>query len=230
VCFFSIKIESGQLAGYDAVIIGQSHNGSGLGANPDSFLCGGQGHEFDITASAVCTGHRAMHLLFNDTPEYAPGESATFPPGGDILPIGRLGERVRAEAQFDGWGYVRLLDARTLQEIDAYAVPEGLNPNFAFNFGDLTVHEVAMDPSRNLAYLSYYNAGLRVVKFGKKGLKEVGHFIDVGGNNFWGVEAYRPPDGDDDEGLILASDRDFGLYVFRFTRDDDEDDDDDDDE
>ena len=46
------------------------------------------------------------------------------------------------------------------------------------------------------------------------GLDEVGKFIDEGGNNFWGVEIF-----DDAAGgrLIAASDRDFGLYLFRYT-------------
>jgi hypothetical protein len=35
--------------------------------------------------------------------------------------------------------------------------------------------------------------------------------FDEGGNNFWGVEFHRMGG----KGYVLASDRDFGLYIFR---------------
>ena len=42
----------------------------------------------------------------------------------------------------------------------------------------------------------------------------MGAFIDEGGNNFWGVEQFTTPQGDR---LFAGSDRDFGLYLFRYT-------------
>jgi hypothetical protein len=126
-------------------------------------------------------------------------------PGRRSLPGG-------ANAVFDGWGYVRLLDARTLAQIDAYAIPQALDPTYQFGLQALSVHEVATDPAADVAYLSYYNAGFRVLSFNRRGLREVGHFIDEEGNDFWGVEVAR-----DDGRLVLASDRDRGLYLFRYT-------------
>jgi hypothetical protein len=43
--------------------------------------------------------------------------------------------------------------------------------------------------------------------------EEVGHFIEDGGNNFWGVEVHQHPNG---EKYVLASDRDSGLYIFQY--------------
>ncbi len=43
---------------------------------------------------------------------------------------------------------------------------------------------------------------------------EVGGYLDEAGNNFWGVEAIDNP-ANPGETLILASDRDYGLYIFR---------------
>ncbi len=210
-CFFSIKVESGQLAGYDAVIIGQSHGGSRNGLVPNSFTCGGQGHVFVITASGACTGHKAMHFLFNDTPEYLGAD------GADMPPLGTLGERVMITTSFDGWGGIHLLDANTLEEIDAYAIPEALDPAFATGFGVMSVHEVAMDKAEDIAYLSWYDAGVRVVRFGPNGLTEVGHYIDANGNDFWGIEAHRLPGDPTETTYMLASDRDSGLWIFRYT-------------
>ena len=103
--------------------------------------------------------------MFNDTPEYTGAE------GGDI-PVGTVGESYSASTVFDGWGYVQLHDARdpNLRIIDSYAVPEALDEAFAEGFGILSVHEVKTDPrrSKNLAYISYYNAGARVVEFSKR--------------------------------------------------------------
>jgi hypothetical protein len=70
------------------------------------------------------------------------------------------------QATFDGWGYVRLFrtdiprrpggQPGSISQVDTYAVPESQDPAFAEGFGDLSVHEVAMDPDRRgLAYLSY---------------------------------------------------------------------------
>lgn len=218
VCFFSIKIETGQLAGYKAVIIGNSHGGARGGLVPNAFLCGAQGHEYEKTASGVCIGHRAMHLLFDDDPNYDGDDFV------DLPEVGTVGHDFSAEGGvFDAWGYVHLIDARTLQEIDAYAVPEALDPEFAEGFGNLTVHEVETDPRPhvNLAYISYYAAGFRVVKFGKKSIREVGHFIDENGNDFWGVVPVQKVNrrGRGGAPLLLLSDRDSGLWIFRYTGD-----------
>jgi hypothetical protein len=204
-CFFSEKIEAGQDAGYDHIIIANSHLGAEFGAAPDATICGSQGHEFTPTRSATCIGHRAFHLLFNTEPGYADGVD-------DAPPVGTIGESVVAEAQFDGWGYVRLLNRNTMEEIDTYAVPEALDPAFANGFGDLTVHEVATDPNANLAYFSYYSAGFRVAEFGDDGIREVGHYIAEEGSNFWGVEVHDIGG----EQYVLASDRRTGLHIFRY--------------
>ncbi|MCA1700065.1 MAG: hypothetical protein LC790_14640, partial [Actinobacteria bacterium] len=129
---------------------------------------------------------------------------------------------ILVEAVFDGWGYLRLFRTKiprapdrpgSIAQVDTFAVPESQDARYATGFGDLSVHEVAMDPDRRtrLAYVSYYAAGFRVLKYGKNGLKEVGAFIDEGGNNFWGVEVHKIHGRQ----YVLASDRDYGLYIFR---------------
>jgi hypothetical protein len=209
-CFFSTKVAAGQDLGYDAVIIGQSHGGARNGILPDGFFCGGQGHDFDEQIPAICVGHRAMHLLFNDPPSY------TGPEGADI-PVGTLGEKYTASGVFDGWGYVNLHDATKpdLPIIGAYAIPEALDEDFATGFGALSVHEVKTDPRRgvNLAYFSYYAGGFRVARIVNDKLVEVGRFIDEGGNNFWGVQVWQK----NGKEYVLASDRDYGLYIFEYT-------------
>jgi hypothetical protein len=165
-----------------------------------------------------------MHLLFNDTAAYSGPEFADMPA------IGTLGETISVQpGVFDGWGYMNLHDATkpNLPIIGHYAIPEAFDPTKASGFGALSIHEVKTDPrpDANLGYISYYSGGFRVVRFNKKGIFEVGRFIDEGGNDFWGVF----PIGDETAGhgypngvsggnpYVLASDRDFGLYIFRYT-------------
>ena len=229
-CFFSIKVETGQLKGYDVVLVGQSHAGTRNGLLTDGFICGSAGHAFTPTVSALCIGHRAMHLLFDDTPAYAAPES--FAVGGDMPAIGTLGAGVAASTVFDGWGYTHLHDATRpdLPDIDQYIIPEAADPAYASGFGNLTVHEVQTDPRGNyLAYFSYYSGGLRVASFGSGGIKEIGHYIAEGGNDFWGIEPIcrgQCARNDNDHGrgrdnakrpLLLLSDRDHGLWILRHT-------------
>jgi hypothetical protein len=232
VCFFSDKIRSGEEAGYALVVVGNSHTGSRGGLLPDGFLCGSQGSAILGTASAACIGHRAMHQLFDDAPAYAAPEG--FAAGGDMPAIGTRGASLFLRGGvFDGWGYVSLHDARNpdLPVLDTYAVAESKDPSRAQGSGNLTVHEVKTDPRRgkDLAYLSYYDAGLRVLSFDRSGMTEVGHFVAEGGNDFWGVFPHCVGQcllNDRDKGrgsanakrpLLLMSDRDTGLWVLRYT-------------
>jgi hypothetical protein len=222
-CFFSEKVESGQLAGYDAVIIANHHVGAQAGAAPDAHFCGGQGHIFEITVSAFCIGHETMHLLFNSEPAF----DVPYVPGTEPA-IGTVGEEVMIQPEFDGWGYIHLFDRQTLQELDTFAIPEAHDPAFAFGFGDLTVHEVAVDPQDpSLAYLAYYSGGMIAIQIqcpagtpydpsmtdvSNCELVEVGGYLDPLGNDFWGVETFV---GDDGRTYVLGSDRDSGLWIFR---------------
>ncbi|MDQ4126708.1 MAG: hypothetical protein M3151_01920 [Actinomycetota bacterium] len=132
------------------------------------------------------------------------------------IEVGITGDRVKVGSEFDGWGYVHLYqngDGK-LQELDTYAIPEAHNPHYATGHGDLTVHEVAMSERDNrLAYFSYYSGGFRVARIVNDRLVEVGSFIDQGGSRFWGVQTWQK----DGKEYVLGSDRDYGVYIFRYT-------------
>ncbi len=83
------------------------------------------------------------------------------------------------------------------------------------DFGDLSIHEFATDPDDEprLRVLLLRRPARRRAS-ATRGIQEVGGYIDAGGNNFWGVEQFTAKSG---ERLIAASDRDFGLYIFRYT-------------
>jgi hypothetical protein len=214
-CFPGEKAHEAALAGWDAVLFVARHDVEGS-LDPDEEpvppFCGSGAFTDEIVA--VCTTHEAFHYLFG----LPIPETYTYP---ENLAIGTIGERIEVGSVFDGWGYVWLLDAETLEPLDTFAIPEAHDPDFAFGFGDLSVHEVAVDPQDpSLAYLAYYSGGLRAIQIqctnpadtGTCELVDVGGYLDPQGNDFWGVEAFV---GEDGRTYILASDRDDGLWIFR---------------
>ena len=221
-CFFSEKILAGEQAGYDAVIIANHHIGADAGQFPDAFFCGGQGSPVLGTAAGLCVGHRFMHEAFGKPADY----TVPYPSPAPNEPTpGTLGPRIEAQSQFDGWGYARLIQGSTT-EVGQFAIPQTGDPNFAVGFGDMSVHEVEVprgDPDEGgpnadddrVAYFSWYAAGFRVIDFTDPAKPvEVGRYIDAKGSNFWGVALAEDQQGNR---IVLASDRDFGLFIFRYT-------------
>jgi len=221
-CFPGEKADNATDAGYEAVILTNRHFGS---AELDEASCGNGAFPTDEVIPTVCTTHAALHDLFSRPEDY----SVPYPDGdpGDMEPnIGEIGNEVDAEALFDGWGYVHLFDS-SLNELDTFAIPEAMQESKAVGFGDLSVHEVATDPTNSrLAYLSYYSGGLRAIQIvqnqarcaaeGEEDspcLLEVGGYLDPNGNNFWGVEIWTDPSTQEE--YVLGSDRDSGLWIFR---------------
>jgi hypothetical protein len=207
VCTFTEKVANVVAAGgYDAVLI---FNRTGSDACNSAL---GMSVEGDIHAFGVAPRGQGFALF--DQPF---DEAACLAGDGSQLagiPIGTTGDTVRFGSYFDGWGYVRLFDAGSMEEIGTYAIPEAHDPAFADGFGDLSVHEVATSQVRDdLAYLSYYSGGARAITVGPGGIEEVAAFIDEGGNNFWGVEVFQQGGTE----YVALSDRDFGLYILRLT-------------
>lgn len=198
-CTFEEKAAAAAAAGYETVIVMNSQAGG------DGLLSPTAPSE-DIRVLFVGRADGLTILESND------GSDSTTQ---EAPPVGTEGQDVTFTSFFDGWGYVHLYDRQTNRDVDTYAVPESQDPAFAQGFGDLSVHEVATDPDDDIAYLSYYSAGLRVISTGPRGMQEIGAFIDKGGNNFWGVEVHET---EDDGKVVLASDRDFGLYIFDYER------------
>jgi len=226
-CFPGEKADNATDQGWDAVILTGRHLAGGA-ADDDPPNCGFGAFPPDEQIPAVCTTHTAMHELFARTPDftlpYPLGDPADFEPD-----IGEVGFEVDITAIFDGWGYVRVLDtdpASAPTEIAQITIPETADEDFATGFGDLTVHEVEVprgDPNEGgpapdddlVAYFSWYSGGFRVFDISDpSNPAELGHYIDAQGNNFWGVALAEDENGDR---IVLASDRDFGLFIFRYT-------------
>jgi len=131
------------------------------------------------------------------------------------IAVGTTGDTLSFSSYFDGWGYVHLFRNQSgkMTELDTYAIPQAHDPAFASGFGDLSVHEVATSHEvANRLYFSYDSGGFRVAEIENDEIVEKGHYIDPAGNNFWGVQVFQSKGQE----YVAASDRDSGLWIFKF--------------
>ena len=208
LCTFNEKVANIEAAGgYEGIVVVNREGADG---------CGGFGMTVEGTLPTFSVD-RGTGFGFFDVAGF--DETACLAGAASEIPgvaLGQLGDVITVRAFFDGWGYVHLFQNSNgkMTELDTYAIPEAHDPRFATGFGDLSVHEVATSQRySDLAYLSYYAGGFRVLKISDGKLQEVGSFIDQGGNNFWGVEVFQRGGKE----YVAASDRDSGLYIFRYT-------------
>ena len=211
-CFPGQKAERAWDAGWRNVLFVNRHLGTA--ADDVQPFCGSGGYVAGKIPVSVCTTHTAAHDIFDDAP---PEYGTPYDDETEMAAIGTVGDRVRATSQFDGWGYAHLYrhEAGKVTRVDSWAVEESLDERFSTGFGDLSIHEHAADPTENVSYVAYYAAGARAITFGDQGITETGAFVDQGGNNFWGVEWFNAPG--DRERLAAFSDRDYGIYILRYT-------------
>lgn len=210
-CGFQNKAEFADSAGYEGLVVMNNATNSAPQCDNGVINMTFTNYTRDLVTVMV-TRQVGMLMLgaLDDNYFCNPGGTMTPAP-----PVGTVGNPISLSGAFDGWGYTHLYDNSGADPVavDHFAIEEAVDPRFAVGFGDLSVHEFATDPTENLAYTAYYAGGLRVLSFGPQGLEEVGKFIDKGGNNFWGVETYTQ----NNQRLIAASDRDHGLYLFKYT-------------
>jgi hypothetical protein len=208
-CSFEVKALNAEDAGYEGFVIFNNNGVNGC----ETILNMQFTEPTPVTIKGIFVGRRDGFRILGAVP---PGYTCTE--GGAMTPAPPApaeAETLELSALFDGWGYAHLYDAKTSAHLDAFAIPEAHDERFASGFGDLTIHEFATDPTEPLAYGSYYSGGMRVLRFSRaNGLEQIGAYIAPEGSNMWGVEQFTTPQG---ERLIAGSDRDFGLYIFRYT-------------
>ncbi len=209
-CTFTAKMASVNAQGYQMMIVFNSTVAGNGCETLVNMLISPSPTPIPAIFVTRSTGYRLLGIT-----GYNPANCRTGP-NPDIPAVGTQGSNLDIRSQFDGWGYMRLFDADTMAELDVYSIPEAQDPRFATGFGDLTVHEVTTDPTGDVGYVSWYSAGFRVMDFSTGKLREVGHLIDENGNDLWGVELNVRRDG---RLYVLGSDRDFGLYIYRFGTD-----------
>jgi hypothetical protein len=207
LCTFTEKIAAIELAGYAASIVVNREGFDGCG--PFGMTVEGSKPAFSVARSV---GFDLFGIEGYNNAACLAGATELIPGVG----VGQEGDEVTLESFFDGWGYVHLFRNAPgkLEELDTFAIPEAMDPDFAEGFGDLSVHEAAASPTvANRIYFSYYSGGVRVLEIQDDELVEVGHFIDEGGSNFWGVQVFAQGSKE----YFAASDMAYGLYIFEYT-------------
>jgi PA domain/LVIVD repeat len=205
-CRFDNKIARAQQAGAVGVIV---YNQAG-GANGDEAL--------------ILMGVDNPVL---DGPEGIAGTPITIPAvfvqrsTGLLLRDGAAPVTARAAAVFNGWGYLRFFDisdpANPVQ-LSTFATRNTNNEAVALD-GIWSVHNP--EAVGETLYASWYSDGIRVLDIDRPSRpREIASWTGRGAPagappvNIWSVVPHR--------GFLLASDRDFGLYVLKHSRDDDD--------
>ncbi len=194
LCRFDNKIGRAQLAGATGVIVYNNAAGGEalvlMGGNDPVTLT--DGTFVDITIPAIFVQRSTGLALAGGTPPVT----------------------ARAAAVFNGWGYLRFFDisdpANPVQ-LSTYATPNTNNSAVATQ-GTWSVHNPEV--RGNTVYASWYSDGVQVIDISQPSApRSIGFWTGAGipanapAVNIWSVV----PHGD----LLLASDRNFGLYILK---------------
>ncbi|MGH3862082.1 LVIVD repeat-containing protein, partial [Actinokineospora sp.] len=138
---------------------------------------------------------------------------------GLLLRDGAPPVTARAAAVFDGWGFLRLFDVddpASPVALSTFATPNVSNEAVALD-GTFSVHNPEVRDET--LYASWYSDGVRVIDIDDpEDPREIASWTGAGAPsgappvNIWSVVPHR--------GLLVASDRNFGLYVLKHRGDD----------
>jgi hypothetical protein len=209
-CRFDNKITRAFLAGATGVIV---FNQAG-GANGDETLIDMAGDR------PIIDGPPGIAGVTVDIPALFVQRST-----GLLLRDGAQPVTARAAAVFNGWGYLRFFDISDPADpvqLSTFATPNTNNDAVALD-GIWSVHNPEVLPGNDdILYVSWYSDGIRVLNIRRPSRpREVASWTGQGAPagappvNIWSVVPHN--------GLLLASDRDFGLYILDHDRDSDSD-------
>ena len=238
-CDFSLKGYNAEQQGYDGFVVandaarGDALINMSLGALPEPQIPGvfvgyssGEAMKLapglPVLADSIFDGWGYFHVINNT------GGDVTVPVGG------RASGDSEAISQMGELGYYA--PYQTVEEFD-----DDNNP-FGTEFGDLTMHNIEADPLTQgvtpsfdagpRMFVSWYSLGMRALEYRpghfhdnsnnegsySQNVHEVGRWIEEdGGSNFWGVHMDEMEVGGENTQVILASDRNNGLYIFTFS-------------
>ncbi|PUB12392.1 PA domain-containing protein [Yoonia sediminilitoris] len=231
-CFFQDKAESAQAQGYAGFIIANNAAGGDALIN-----MAGSGASPEPTIPGVFIGYSTGEIIKANPGGFA-AASSVFDGWGYFHVINNTGAEITVPSR--GMANPDTMTVPQLHELGYYAPAEAVEPPAAGAppVGDLTMHNIEADPrTQDLVpmfnqgprmFVSWYSLGMRAIEYRpghyhdnsngegsySQNVHEVGRFIAEEGSNFWGVHVDERPNGDQ---IILASDRNTGLWVFSFS-------------
>jgi PA domain/LVIVD repeat len=198
VCFFQDKATAAEAAGYDGfIVMNDEARGDAL------VLMGGSGAVPVPDLPGFFVGHSTGLKIMGAANQAS-------------LVLGSTGAGVAATAEFNGWGFLRfynISDPANPVEVSTYATPNTNNEDVALE-GTWSVHNPEVEG--NTVFASWYSDGLRVLDISKPSApREIASWTGAGAPadappvNLWGVVVHK--------GLILVSDRNYGLYILKLS-------------
>jgi hypothetical protein len=228
-CAFSTKAFNAEVAGYEGYIIA---NNAG-----DGILNMSAGTADPVTIPGVFVG-QSDGAAIKANQGLPVSTSSIFNGWGYLHVINNTGGIVNVPV--DGQASGNSKDVAQMGELGYFAPAEAVEEGLGTNFGDLTMHNVEADPltqdvtpsfeSGPRMFVSWYSLGMRALEYRpghyhanldgessySENVHEVGRFIAEDGSNFWGVHVDSADIGGNPTQIILASDRNTGLWIFTF--------------
>lgn len=228
-CFFQDKADSAEAQGYAGYIVAND------AARGDALQVMGARDSAPVGIPGVFVGYSTGEAM-----KAAPGQVVSaaeiFDGWGYFHVINNTGGDVTVPSM--GAANPATMTVPQLGELGYYAPAEAVEPGLGTTAGDLTMHNLEADPLTQgvtpsfdegpRMFVSWYSLGMRALEYRpghfhanlndegsySQNVHEVGRFIADDGSNFWGVHVDEDADGDQ---IILASDRNTGLWIFSFS-------------
>jgi hypothetical protein len=237
-CFFQDKADSAEAQGYVGYIVANDE------ARGDALINMGQRDDAPVGIPGVFVGYSTGEAI-KAAPGQPVNTASVFDGWGYLHIINNTGGDVSVPSMGRESTPMTVPQLGELGYYAPAETMEDPRPEFGLTErGDLTMHNIEADPlTQDLTptfnqgprmFISWYSLGMRAVEYRpghyhanlngegsySQNVHEVGRWIDEDGSNFWGVhvdEADVDPESEGNEQIILASDRNLGLYVFTFS-------------
>ena len=230
-CFFQDKAESAEAQGYVGYIVAND------AARGDALInMSGSDSGVPVTIPGVFVGYSSGEAM--KAVVAAPVSAGSVYDGwGYLHIINNTGSTITVPSM--GAANSATMDVPTGHHLGYYAPAETVqDTGLGTDFGDLTMHNIEADPltadivpsfdAGPRMFVSWYSLGMRALEYRpghfhanmnnegsySQNVHEVGRFIAAEGSNFWGVHVDESDDGNQ---IILASDRNTGLWIFNFS-------------
>lgn len=238
VCAFATKAFNAQEAGYVGYVVANDEE------RGDALLAMGAGADGDlVTIPGTFVGYSTGEIFkTEDGSTSIDSFTSEFDGWGYLRVLNHTNAPLDVPDQ--SMGPDPKVSIPHMGEIGYYAPAEALEGELGgedfTEFGDLTMHNLEQDPTTidvtptfdggPRFFVSWYSLGMRAIEYRpghfhanlrEEGsyswnVHEVGRYIADDGSNFWGVHVDNVTINDQSQQIILASDRNTGLWIFTF--------------
>ena len=233
-CFFQDKADSAEAQGYAGYIVANDQ------ARGNALINMGPRDDAPVAIPGVFVGYDTGQIM-KVTAGLTAAAGSVFDGWGYFHVINNTGAPI--DVPTGGLASGNTKTVLNMHHAGYYAPAEAVeapDPG-ADPVGDLTMHNIEVDPLTQdiepgfgagpRMFISWYSLGMRALEYRpghyhanlndegsySENVHEVGRYIAEDGSNYWGIHVDERPNGDQ---IILASDRNTGLWIFNFSCED----------